>query len=221
MKVLVQNLQKKSNLASELFDKYNYPDVILAQEINLGSETKKDILKAHNTSNLTGYGTAIGTQLEVSNVKLVNSPYPEFGGTIYKKTTIATIINNSSTNNDNGSSSIEFVSFHGYNGQPFKKKEKLVAHIDAVLSKLEKDTTSMFAGDFNTWSQGHLDAISAKLAEYGFHHVYSWQYPGRTVPLDHVYIRNLKVIKAETYICEESDHNGAILEVVVVDEQQS
>jgi len=211
MKVLVQNLQKKSNLASELYEKYNHPDVILAQEINLPSETQNKNLfeRSHNTSNITGYGTAIGTKLDVSNVKLIKSPYPEFGiGTIYKKTTIASI------------GKIEFVSFHGYNGQPFKNKEKLVAHVDAVLSKLERGKGScMFAGDFNTWSQEHLDAVTAKLKTYGFHHAYSWPYPGgRVVPLDHVYLRKLNLTKSETYCCKESDHNGALLEVEVIDD---
>ena len=95
MKVLIQNLQKRDGLASSLDSKFN-PDIILAQEINLQSESLP--FQAHNVSRM-GYGTAIGigsskgnnnddnsdnstASFQITNVQCVNSPYAEFGGLI-------------------------------------------------------------------------------------------------------------------------------------------
>lgn len=196
--VLIQNLQKRGGLATELLEKYD-PDVMLLQEINLRAETQSDFFTANNVSKM-GFGTAIGSKFEISNIRHAQSPYAETGGIIHKKTTIASI------------QSIEFVSFHGYNGQPFKNKEKLVAHVEAVLTELPRDQPAIFAGDFNTWSQEHLDAVTSKLGSVGFHLVYSWPYPGRDHPLDHAFLRDVELISSENYACS-SDHKGAILEL--------
>lgn len=198
MKVLVQNLQKRDGLATELFEEHD-PDLMLAQEINLHSETYS--FPASNVSSM-GYGTAIGSKFQVTNIKLVRSPYAEFGGIIYKKTTVASI------------KSIQFVSFHGYNGQPFKSIDKLIAHVEAVLAVLSPGP-ALFAGDFNSWSQEHLDAVKAKLESAGFHLAYSWPYPGRDQPLDHAFLRGLELTRSENYACA-SDHRGAILELELV-----
>ena len=112
MRILVQNLQKRDGLATDLFEEYE-PDVMLVQEINLHSE-QHPYFPARSVSRM-GYGTAIGIGskklLEVTNIKCVQSPYAKLGGMIRKKTTIATI-----------------------NGQAFKNKDKLVvAHVDAVV----------------------------------------------------------------------------------------
>ena len=137
-------------------------------------------------------------------MKKVQSPYSELGGFIRKKSSVATV------------KSIQFVSFHGYNGQPFKSKDKLVAHVDAVLAVLSPGP-ALFAGDFNTWSQEHLMAVKRSLEEVGFSLAYSWPYPGRDYPLDHAFTRGLKMINSQHYSCE-SDHRGAILELVVDDD---
>ena len=196
MKVLVQNLQKRDNLATELFKQYD-PDVMLLQEINLNSETHS--FPANYVSR-RGYGTAIGSKFDITNIKKIQSPCAEFGGTIHKKTTVATVNN-----------TIQFVSFHGYNGQPFKDKRKLVEHVDAVMPELSPGP-AVFAGDFNTWSKDHLDAVKVKLESVGFQLVYSWPYPGRDYPLDHAFLRGLDLKSSEDYACA-SDHRGAILEI--------
>ena len=200
MKILIQNLQKRGGLATELLEEYN-PDVMLLQEINLYAETRSDFFPAHNVSRM-GYGTAIGGKFEISNIKCVQSPYAEIGGVVHKKTTIASI------------QSVQFISFHGYNGQPFKNKEKLVTHVEAVLKVLPPDQPALFAGDFNTWSQEHLDAVTSKLESAGFHLVYSWPYPDRDLPLDHAFLRDMELISSTNYACS-SDHRGAILELNV------
>lgn len=195
MKVLIQNLQKRSLLATQLFEEHD-PDVMLAQEINLHSETRN--FPANNVSSM-GYGTAISSKSELENIMCVRSPYAEFGGMIHKKTIIAS------------TGSVQFVSFHGYNGQPFKSIERLVNHVEAVLKVLSPGP-SIFAGDFNTWSQEHLDAVNTRLENDGFHLCYSWPYSGRDFPLDHAFVRGLKLKSSTNYECA-SDHRGAILDL--------
>jgi len=199
MKVLIQNLQKRECLASQLSKKY-HPDVMLVQEINLSSETSPFL--ANNVSSM-GYGTAIGSRFDVSDVMTIQSPYAEFGGFIHKKTTVATV------------KSVQFVSFHGYNGQPFKNKEKLVAHVEAVVAVLSPGP-ALFAGDFNTWTEEHLTAVKESLEKSGFDLAYSWSYPGRSHPLDHAFTRGVRIRVSQDYSCE-SDHRGTILELDLED----
>jgi endonuclease/exonuclease/phosphatase (EEP) superfamily protein YafD len=206
MKVGIQNLQKIPRLASQLVSEQDC-DVWLTQEINWPTEEKKSREKsyhvAHYTSQRGGYGTAIIGKKELSNVNLVRSPHAETGGFVVKKTTIATC------------EGIEFVSFHGYNGQPFKNVSKLLDHVRALTAGLETDSLAVFAGDFNTWTQSHLDAVQGELAKLGFQLSFSWPYPDRDIPLDHAFTRNVSVIKEATFYRNESDHGGAILELAL------
>jgi len=199
IRVIVQNLEKRSALASELIDKYS-PDVMLAQEINIYSETN---LKSFLTSNVSsmGYGTAISSNEQITNIRKVFAPY-ENAFFIKKKTIIAR------------TKGIQFVSFHGYNGQPFKNVDKLVKHVEAVLSILTAGPT-VFAGDFNTWSQGHLDAVKIVMEKHGLQHAYAWPYPGRGFPLDHAFVRDVILNNSTYYECS-SDHFGAILDLSLV-----
>jgi len=167
--ILVQNLQKKPGLASSVVHMYR-PNVALVQEINDSSE--EPIFAAKSVSK-RGYGTAIYAKEGVENVKTVLSPHAETGGLIYKKTTIAT------------SGSIQYVSFHGYNGQPFKKVQNLTDHVEAVKRALET---------------------------YGFRLAVSWPYPGRNFPLDHAFVRGVK-LEASSIYDSEADHQGAILQL--------
>ena len=111
---------------------------------------------------------------------------------------------------------VQYVSFHGYNGQPFKSVQKLVAHIDAVLSAMTLTSPAVFAGDFNTWSEEHLNAVKMRLQDAGFSLAYSWPYPGREFPLDHAFVRSFRLQGSSYFICA-SDHQGAILELDVID----
>ncbi|KAL3899109.1 MAG: hypothetical protein SGARI_006528 [Bacillariaceae sp.] len=186
----------------ELLKKYA-PDIMLVQEIHLTDDDNASFFSAHFVSKM-GYGTAIGSELPLENIKKVQSPYAEMGGFIRKKTTIASTTTMSMP--------IQFVSFHGYNGQPFKNVDKLVAHVEAVLEKVDPVSACFFAGDFNTWTTEHLEAVKATMQQESFELVYSWPYPGRDEALDHVFVRGINVIKAENYACA-SDHRGAILEI--------
>jgi exonuclease III len=226
MKVLVQNLQKWKGLATELIELHQ-PDVMLAQEINWRSEditntTTKNNAAVCNISLTLGYGTAIygGNSGDLTNVRRINSPHAELliGGCIYKKTVMADFCSNNNNNDDNDADTavvIQFVSFHGYNGQPSKSIAKLVDHVVAVLEALNTSDISaaVFAGDFNTWSQAHLDAVRVPLQNAGFRHACSWPYPGRDVPLDHVFVRGCTVDRHYAVVSCKSDHQGAVLEL--------
>lgn len=208
MKVLIQNLQKRSGLATDLLNEHD-PDVMLAQEISITYERNHydDKYYAHNTSSL-GYGTAIYSKgHDIRKVKLVEAPCSEFVGTIRKKTTIATCT----------SHYIQFVSLHGYNGTPFRTTStaKLVAHVQTVLDVLDPVGPAVVAGDFNTWTQDHLDAVKSVMEHQSnpFRLVHSWPYPGRTVPLDHVFLREIALQRSSWIPCHGSDHNGGIIEI--------
>mmetsp|Transcript_6358 Transcript_6358/g.10546 ORF Transcript_6358/g.10546 Transcript_6358/m.10546 type:complete len:201 (-) Transcript_6358:552-1154(-) len=198
MKVFIQNLQKRSNLATELLEQYK-ADVFLAQEIDWKSETFKGTKRCARFTSSNGYGTAIIANECLSGIRKIASPHSEFGGFIRKKTIVATV------------NEVEFVSFHGYNGQPMKKVQPLIDHICAVVETLSKDGPAVFAGDFNSWTKEHLDAIAKCLAKQGFHLALSWPYPGREFPLDHAFVRGVRLKGSSIHPCE-SDHNGALLE---------
>ena len=58
MKIIVQNLPKKPGLASRLVAE-NSPDILLAQEINLSSESPAFQNSISKNVSRQGYGTAI------------------------------------------------------------------------------------------------------------------------------------------------------------------
>ncbi|CAM9464740.1 unnamed protein product [Ectocarpus fasciculatus] len=196
MKVVVQNLEKKAGLATRLVEQYQ-PDILLAQELNRSSE---QIDTVSNLSRL-GFGTGIYSRAAaITNVRRVTSPHAEIGGFVFKKTLVADC------------AGVQFVSFHGYNGQPMRRIGKLVDHVNAVMSVLDVDRPCLFAGDFNTWSQAHIDATTSVLRDAGFVLGCSWPYPGRDLPLDHAFVRGVQLESSFSYGCE-SDHNGAVLEI--------
>lgn len=196
MKIVVQNLQKKAGLATKLVEQYQ-PDMMLAQEFGPASESIDTV----NNVSMLGYGTAIYSRTAtLTNVRRVNSPHAEFGGFIFKKTTVADCMG------------VQFVSFHGYNGTPWRSVEKMIDHVNAVVAVLEDGRPCLFAGDFNTWSQVHIDAVKKVLGDADFSLAYSWPYPGRDLPLDHVFVRSVRSESSFSYSCD-SDHRGAVLEI--------
>lgn len=219
MKILIQNLQKQSGLAGELVEEH-HPDLMLAQEINLSSEDPKyHFDQACFVSKRLGYGTAIGaipqgdsTEGLLDNVCRVESPHAEAGGWITKKTTIADYHHSIHKTDQDSNCIVECISFHGYNGTPFRRYEEyLVDQVRAVLGKVRSSGQAIFAGDFNTWTPEHLARVSDEMAKHGFEHAYSWEYPNSTLTLDHVFLRELKLESATNYACK-SDHRGAIVE---------
>lgn len=205
MRVVVQNLQKRAGLATRLVELHD-PDVFLAQEINEFSEALPSDSTEYYTSKRGGFGTAVYSKHGgLTTIRRVSSPHAEFGGFITKKTIVARV-----------QDELDVVSFHGYNGQPWCDVDKLVDHVQAVVDTLDKDDQRkpcLFAGDFNTWTQAHVDAVKGCLERVGFVHVFSWPYGSRPLPLDHAFLRGpWKLSAASHYECA-SDHRGAILEL--------
>lgn len=199
MKILVQNLQKKAGLGGKLINEHQ-PDIFLAQEVSLSSEAM-GLFGAEFTSNM-GYGTAIYCREGVSSVERVLSPVAEMGGFIKKKTTLALCMG------------VQCVSFHGYNGSPHRDVASLVEHVKAVARLLKPDTPAIFAGDFNTWTTDHLLAVQTLLRDAcGFHLAHSWPYPNRAHPLDHVFLRGLRLVELPAVFESEADHKGVIMNV--------
>ena len=166
----------------------------------------------------------------LSNIRFVDSPHAETGGFIYKKTVIATYNYSTSTaKNDGGEETrnqIEIISFHGYNGQPLRSVNKLVDHVKAVLEEVRVNNNkqqstmipAIFGGDFNTWTRKHINAVSDVLRDAGFTLLYSWPYPNRRAPLDHLFVRGDiitdNVNKSDiTVFSNASDHNGVVFEI--------
>jgi len=196
-RVVIQNLQKQTQLASDLVAQYQ-PDILLAQEVNLSSESESFTEQAVAFTSRNGFGTAVysADQNRLSSIHRVESPHSETGGFIRKKTIIATT--------QIGDHPVQFVSFHGYNGQPFKKVSFLVDHVRAVLEVIHEDN-AVFAGDFNTWSQSHLNAIRVPLEEAGFRHALSWEYP------DHLFLKGSLTVTESNIFPSKSDHLGSLL----------
>mmetsp|Transcript_39425 Transcript_39425/g.77563 ORF Transcript_39425/g.77563 Transcript_39425/m.77563 type:complete len:105 (+) Transcript_39425:1330-1644(+) len=86
-----------------------------------------------------GYGTAIYSSKGTQNTQSCLSPYAEFGGFIYKKTTIS------------NSDGVQFVSFHGFNGTPSRDPKKLAAHVGTAVALLHKGT--FFENVEECWNQ--------------------------------------------------------------------
>ena len=92
---------------------------------------------------------------------------------------------------------------------PRRDVRGLTEHVQEVLKALGPGP-AIFAGDFNTWTETHLDAVTNILGAAGFQLAFSWEYPGRNFPLDHVFLRGLTLLQSTTFT-SEADHLGATL----------
>ncbi|MEH6591341.1 MAG: endonuclease/exonuclease/phosphatase family protein [Halioglobus sp.] len=77
----------------------------------------------------------------------------------------------------------------------------------------------LLAGDFNTWSDGRQGFIDSFMARHQLAAV-TFQPDGRTrfrdKPLDHIYLRGLKTLNAETKVVQTSDHNPLLLTLELI-----
>lgn len=207
IRVVVQNLQKTDGLASKLLEERPCA-VMLAQEISALSEHLPFV--SHTSKR--GYGTAIfvSKELRLENVRKVQSPHAELGGFIVKKSIVASCVF------PGNATKIELISFHGYNGWPvFRDAAYLIDHVRAVLDVVTPNVPALFCGDFNSWTQEHLDGVEKVMREKGFERIFSWPYPGRDFPLDHAFGRMIKLDSSEIFE-SPADHRGADLRVTVL-----
>ena len=93
--------------------------------------------------------------------------------------------------------------------------EDFINQIDALSPMLTKHNgPALLAGDFNTWSearQTHLEEFMARhqLQAVTFtpdHRSTFWD-----MPLDHIYLRGLRALEAQTIAVETSDHNPLLV----------
>lgn len=85
------------------------------------------------------------------------------------------------------------------------------AQLDTAAFVLGRhDGPVIFAGDFNTWRQARLAHLDVLVGSYGLAAVEFEEDDRKRVfgkPLDHVYVRGLDVVAAETRETTSSDHN--------------
>ena len=86
--------------------------------------------------------------------------------------------------------------------------EAQLADASGILSRHEGPV--IFSGDFNTWRRARLDHLDELIAAHGLSAVEFADDERKRVfglPLDHIYIRGLQVLEAETFSTDTSDHN--------------
>ena len=178
------------------------PDVALFQEYwgayQLAAVESESYIGVSSTKKGFIYGTAIVTGGDLYDQHTVMSPHKEFLIGVQKATAIATV------------AGVQFASFHGYNGWPFKDPKKLYEHLIAVVLAL-KEGPAVIAGDFNTWTKEHLSTVSNVLGRYGFELMGSAKYDKKKT-LDLFYARGVKCLKFESGWAE-SDHPFMLCEL--------
>jgi endonuclease/exonuclease/phosphatase (EEP) superfamily protein YafD len=88
--------------------------------------------------------------------------------------------------------------------------------LDTLFSQAQKHQGPMIvAGDFNSWSQARVKALSERLKKLQLNEI-NYQPDLRTsfygLPLDHVFARGLRLKKAQTLSTKASDHNPILVE---------
>lgn len=86
--------------------------------------------------------------------------------------------------------------------------EQQLADASGILARHEGPV--IFSGDFNTWRRARLAHVDELIAAHGLRAVEFTDDERKRVfglPLDHVYVRGLNVLEAETYSTDTSDHN--------------
>lgn len=90
--------------------------------------------------------------------------------------------------------------------------------IDTLRQVVQQHTGPLIlAGDFNTWSESRMASLkevtqSLQLQEVAFNPDNRKRFV-TGLPLDHVFVANLEVIKAEAPVTDASDHNPLLIEL--------
>lgn len=105
------------------------------------------------------------------------------------------------------------INLHGIN---FTLTEKpLKKQIAPYLALVKKHKGPIiFSGDFNTWSKVRLESVKQSLITSGFSEALFDEDKRLTIfglPLDHIFFRGLKVIKAQSFATESSDHSPQLV----------
>ncbi len=106
---------------------------------------------------------------------------------------------------------------HGVN---FVRAYKLRHMLDKAAEQISKHAGPvLFGGDFNTWTQTKINNMNAVFRKLGMKSVKfakdnRKKFAGKI--LDHIWVKGLKVLKANAPTSKGSDHNPMVLEVQVL-----
>ncbi|WP_044470840.1 endonuclease/exonuclease/phosphatase family protein [Mannheimia massilioguelmaensis] len=91
------------------------------------------------------------------------------------------------------------------------------AQLENIMQLVSKHKGPIIlAGDFNTWNQGRLDLLNKLSYQHGLQEVdYEKDVRLRFMgnPLDHVFVRGVKVLQSTSFETTSSDHNPIVLDV--------
>jgi hypothetical protein len=181
-------------------------EVALFQEYNaLFAQRVEGYFKFEAISFDDTFGTSVFSREKPIAVHEVKSPHWDYRaqiwkGPIYKNTAVATF--------ENG---LTVVSFHGFNGtMRGRDPEMLVDHIEAVL-KVIPSGSCIFAGDFNTFTREHQEAVGLVMDKHAFTRAIQVPYDDKKT-LDMVYTRNCtaQLVESGHY---KSDHPFMLFDV--------
>jgi endonuclease/exonuclease/phosphatase (EEP) superfamily protein YafD len=106
------------------------------------------------------------------------------------------------------------ISVHAIN---FQTTEAFKRHMDLSLEEIRKHSGPvLFAGDFNTWNKARMSHLLKSIKKLGLKEVKfkndHLKMKVFDMPLDHSFIRGLKVKDAEVVYSDGSDHRPLLME---------
>jgi endonuclease/exonuclease/phosphatase (EEP) superfamily protein YafD len=203
MRVLCWNLEKRG-LVKWALDTFN-PDIALFQE-HWQKENQVHRAPGYFVKHTESYlkknspcGTACYSRNPVQAWESVVTKQKEFFISM-RKTMCAVKVNG-----------VWFMSVHVYNGWPFKSVRKMTDCIYEFATSIPRNEPAVIAGDFNTWTEEHLDAAYFTLSRLGFTKEMSIPFDKKKT-LDHVFSRGVRAKKV-TSDFDESDHPYFLFDV--------
>ncbi|GHA63233.1 endonuclease/exonuclease/phosphatase family protein [Photobacterium aphoticum] len=203
--------QQKDNWRSELEKVTQDSRLVLLQEASLNVPLKDYLDTAHWKVRMANAFRFLNTPAGVMNLSSVNAKSTCAYLAVEPWLRLPKSALLSEFNLSNGQT-LAVVNLHGvnfsvgldeYKAQFNKLKKVLDQHIGPII----------LAGDFNTWRQGRMDVVSQFAKSLGLVDVQLREDQRIKVfgkPLDHLYYRELQLVKAEAPLTDASDHNPII-----------
>ncbi len=201
------------------WSKYSQANLILLQEY-LSTKKNKKLIESLNQDIIMGISYRLindNTKAGVLNISDSYGTFPKTYHTPHREfivgTPKASLITYYTTSNQQ---KLLVVNTHGINFgglTAFKTQIKILA--DALKSH---SGPIIWAGDFNTWSSKRLSYIKQITSELNMNQVlFSLNCVKRFLgkPLDHIFIRGLKVNEKQCFQSSGSDHNPQLVELKI------
>ena len=213
MRIITWNLQKKG-LAPWSLQTFN-PDFALFQEhwLKPNFNPKYFSWAVFSTESLRKKDSPCGTSIYAKDhtavdVLRLTTTQKEFFIKARKTATAVRFID-FQTNKE-----FYLMSVHAYNGWPRHDVTKFALCIAEFLRALPHDKPALIAGDFNTFTKEHLDALNEEMVSQGFSRAISIPYDSKKT-LDHVYVRGMQA-RLITSGHDASDHPYIVFEAEVL-----